>query len=347
MIRDIAGRQNHSIRLARKLLKKKQRRERGLLVCEGMDLLHAAVEAGAQIHEVLVRRDLLDALPAGLRQRAAGAGAEARGAAGRAARQNTTPTAALDIGLCDRETLEYASALGGGVDVIFICAEPAWSLADVAMAEALTFYLDGVGDPGNVGTVIRSALAFGAAGVVCSPGTADSYGPKAMRAGMGAQFLLPVVTEVPAADLKARFNAAAARGEVSPAVWVADPHGGDDLRSMPLVAGPLVILGAERAGPGTIWADARRVTIPQKGFESINVAMAGAIFAYEASRQALEGAGGARGAAPRRGAGLLGDGSGGLVDVPPGVRRRQVEQDTGGLGGPRVARSVAKDEAAR
>ncbi len=141
--------------------------------------------------------------------------------------------------------------------------------------------------------MIRSALAFGAAGVVCSPGTADSYGPKAMRAGMGAQFLLPVVTEVSAADLGARFSAAAARGEAIPEVWVADPHGGDDLRSLPPAAGPLVVLGAERAGPGTEWADARRVTILQKGFESINVAMAGTIFAYEASRRVLEGAGGA------------------------------------------------------
>ena len=63
MIRDIAGRQNHSVKLARKLQMKKHRRERGLLVGEGMDLLLAAVAGGADVREILVRRELLSELP--------------------------------------------------------------------------------------------------------------------------------------------------------------------------------------------------------------------------------------------------------------------------------------------
>ena len=74
MIRDIAGRQNHSVKLARKLQKKKHRRERGLLVCEGMDLLRAAVDSKADIRDVLVRSDLVAGLPAELRKRAASEG---------------------------------------------------------------------------------------------------------------------------------------------------------------------------------------------------------------------------------------------------------------------------------
>jgi TrmH family RNA methyltransferase len=274
VIRDIAGRQNHSVKLAHKLLKKKHRRERGLLVCEGMDLLRAAVDAGADVREVLVRRDLVSDLP-GLLAKEASSPGEGEGTVG--------------IGICDAETLEYASSLGGGVDVIFICGDPAWSLSDIATGEGVTFFLDGVGDPGNVGTLVRSALAFGLAGVICSPGTADPYGPKAMRAGMGAQFTLPVATEVSSSDLRARLEAAAERGDAVPDVWVADPHMGDDISSAQLGAGTVVVLGAERTGPGSGWADARRVTIPQQRFESINVAMAGTIFAYEsclASRRA-------------------------------------------------------------
>jgi TrmH family RNA methyltransferase len=269
VIRDIAGRQNHTVKLARKLQKKKHRRERGLLVCEGMDLLRAAVEAGAQVRDVLVRRDLVSELPTELLDRAAASGSGG---------------ATVDVGICDEETLGYAGSLGGGIDVIFICGEPAWNLADLAMAEGVTFFLDGVGDPGNVGTIVRSALAFGLAGVVCSPGTADPYSPKAMRAGMGAQFTLPVVTEVSPADLRARLQAAAERGGTVPRIWVADPHQGDDVRSATPGPGTLVVLGAERTGPGSGWADARRVTIPQLRFESINVAMAGTIFAYETGR---------------------------------------------------------------
>jgi len=66
MIRAIAGRHNHSLRLARKLQKKKYRRERGLLVGEGLDVLRAAWEAGAKVKEVLVRADLVACLPEAL-----------------------------------------------------------------------------------------------------------------------------------------------------------------------------------------------------------------------------------------------------------------------------------------
>lgn len=266
MIRDIAGRQNHSVKLARKLQKKKHRRERGLLVGEGMDLLRAALEAGADVREVLVRKDLAGALPAGMRD--------------------------IDVGICDVETLELASSLGGGVDVIFMCAEPSWNLADLPLEEGLTLFLDGIGDPGNVGTVIRSAVAFGAGGVICSPGTADPYGPKAMRAGMGAQFSLPVVTEVLPRDLWARFAALEQGGREKPEVLVADPHEGDNLRGLGRKAGTVVVLGAERTGPGSDWVGARRVSIPQHRFESLNVAMAATIFAYELSWDPDAGRGG-------------------------------------------------------
>jgi TrmH family RNA methyltransferase len=270
VIRDIAGRQNHSVKLARKLQKKKHRRERGLVVGEGMDLLRAALGAGAEVRDVLVRRDLVSELPADLVERA---GAEA----------------AVDIGVCDAETLEHASSLGGGADVIFICKEPRWSLADIVMGDRVTFFLDGVGDPGNVGTLMRSALVFGVAGVLCAPGTADPYGPKALRGGMGSQFSLPVVTEVSARDLRARLGSLAERGAGVPEVVVADPHDGDDVRTVRLEKGAVVVLGAERTGAGSEWADSRRVTIPQRGFDSLNVAMAGTIVAYELCREAPRG----------------------------------------------------------
>jgi tRNA G18 (ribose-2'-O)-methylase SpoU len=276
VIRDIAGRQNHSVKLARKLQKKKHRRERGLLVCEGMDLLTAAVEYGAEVRDVLVRRDLVSELPRELLEHAAAG-------AGRTSEEEDAGV--LDIGVCDLETLGYAGSLGGAADVIFTCAQPAWSLADVPMEGRVTLFVDGAGDPGNVGTIVRSAVAFGLAGVVCSPGTADPYGPKAMRAGMGAQFVLPVVTEVSASDLKARLLATDERGLRVPAVWVADPHEGDDMRDLDLQTGVIIVLGAERTGPSTEWADARRVTIPQQRFDSLNVAMAGTILAYESWRK--------------------------------------------------------------
>ncbi len=216
MIRDITGRQNHSVKLARKLQSKKQRRERGLLVGEGLDLLRAAADAGADVRDILVRRDLLPDLPAELLSSAA--------------QTDASVTGGPHIGVCDEETLAYASSLGGSADVLFTSAQPAWNLGDVDLANGLTLFLDGVGDPGNVGTLVRSCAAFGATGIVCSPGTADPYSPKALRAGMGAQFGVKVVTEVTPADLRARLSRMSNEGVRESVVLVADARRGEEVR---------------------------------------------------------------------------------------------------------------------
>ncbi len=284
MIRDIEGRHNHSVKLARKLQKKKHRRERGLLVCEGLDLLRLAFEAQAEIGDVLVRRDILPELPAELLRRAEAGG--------------------VDIGVCSEETLADASSLGGSADVVFVCRQPQWSLADLDLARGTSIYLEEVGDPGNVGTLVRGCAGFGATGLIVSPRTADPYGPKAMRAGMGAQFIVPVVLEVSPEDLLAHLGSllpkaslaaeqsapsGAGAGQHSrPQVVVADPYQGDHARALAdgdRGQGVVVVLGSERQGPSDNWDHARRVTIPQARFDSLNVAMAGTILLYELSRR--------------------------------------------------------------
>ncbi len=276
MIREIAGRHNHAVKLARKLQKKKWRRERGLIVCEGMDLLEAALAARAEITEVLVRKELFSALPRALRARAE-VETEKPGIPG-----------APNIGLCSQETLDYASSLGGSADVIFLCRKPAWHLSSLPPEGGIVFYLDGLGDPGNVGTLCRSAVAFGLHGVVCSPGTADAFGPKALRAGMGAQFLLPVVSEVTPSDLEAYLDRVTRERDLTCSFVVADPRG--DLELVPSVelfprdGLVVIVLGEEREGSSHPWPGARRVSIPQVSFDSLNVAMAGTVFAYEAAK---------------------------------------------------------------
>lgn len=267
MIRDIAGRQNHTIKLVRKLQKKKFRRERGLLVCEGLDLLELACDSGAEITDVLVRADLVSSLPRSLVENSA--------------------TGPPDIGVCSEELLASASSLGGAADVVFICRQPSWSLSDLDLRTGFAVYLDEVGDPGNVGTLVRACAAFGASGMMCSTGTADPYGPKAMRGGMGAQFLSPVVIEVSTSDLLARLERLRTTGEEPAAVLVADSRGGADVRDV-LAENPgggyVLVLGGERQGPGESWAGCRRVCIPQQRFDSLNVAMAGTVLLYELSR---------------------------------------------------------------
>ena len=115
-----------------------------------------------------------------------------------------------------------------------------------------------VADPGNVGTLLRSADAFGA-GVALSSGCADPTGPKALRASMGALFRVPIVA----------FDAVAGRRVALV------PHGGTPLAELELSGEIVFVLGAEREGlpPEVLESCETRASIPQQG-ESLNVAMA-------------------------------------------------------------------------
>jgi TrmH family RNA methyltransferase len=125
-----------------------------------------------------------------------------------------------------------------------------------------------VGDPGNVGTLIRTADAFGAS-VELSPGCADPTGPKALRASAGAIFRVPL-------------------GEAAGQRIGLVAHGGKPLRELELGAATVFVVGAEREGlPEEVLARCDvAATIPTPGpVESLNVAAAGAIALYEWSRR--------------------------------------------------------------
>jgi RNA methyltransferase, TrmH family len=128
-----------------------------------------------------------------------------------------------------------------------------------------------VADPGNVGTLVRTADAFGAA-VALSRGCADVTSPKALRASMGAVFRVPT-----------------APFEEAPEPWIAlVPRGGSPLPEVELGDAVTFVLGAEREGlpPEVLRRCQAQATIPQPGpAESLNVAAAGAIALYEASRR--------------------------------------------------------------
>src|SRR3954469_12156879 len=103
--------------------------------------------------------------------------------------------------------LAQVSQLGSGTRALAVYAQR-WAPAPTG---PLCLALWGVNDPGNVGTALRGAHAFGAAGVALGPGTADPYGPKAVRASMGALFEVPVARVRDIADLPGRRIALVAR----------------------------------------------------------------------------------------------------------------------------------------
>ena len=172
-------------------------------------------------------------------------------------------TAGVDVA---PELLADVSALGSGTRALAVY-ERRFSVPTGPLCVALW----GVRDPGNVGTVLRSALAFGAASVALGPDCADPFGPKAVRASMGAIFALPV--------------ARVSDPEELPGVRVAlAAHAGEPL------AGPLddpltIIVGAERAGlPADVIAKCDEVAHIPIATESLNAAMAATVALYEATR---------------------------------------------------------------
>jgi TrmH family RNA methyltransferase len=217
-----------------KTLRKLQRRRDGRFVAEGEDLLAAADAAGWEPLERYAR---------------AGSGLEGT---------EVQP-----------ELLAQVSQLASSTRALAIYRER-WA---ETVTGPLCVALWGVGDPGNVGTVLRSAAAFGASCVVIGPNTADPYGPKAVRASMGAVFSVPVVRVQRLDELPGeRIGLVAAAGDALSDVYV---------------AGTVTLLvGAEREGlPTDVVEGCDRVAHIPIATESLNAAMAATIALYELSRK--------------------------------------------------------------
>jgi TrmH family RNA methyltransferase len=141
--------------------------------------------------------------------------------------------------------------------------------------------LAGLQDPGNVGTLLRSAEAFAASGVLLLPGTASPWNPKALRASAGSAFRVPAIaaSETEALDLLAKHHVSAI---------AAVARAGTPIDTAPLAKACALLIGNEGAGlsDSLLAAATHRVTIPMPGnVESLNAAIAGSLLLYEAARQ--------------------------------------------------------------
>lgn len=164
--------------------------------------------------------------------------------------------------------------------VVAVVEPRRWTLEDIASGPgSVVLVLDGVQDPGNVGTMLRTALGLGASGVIALPGTVELTNTKVLRGSMGAVFRLPSVATGP--DSLTEW--VAVRGA---ALWVADAAG-DPLRGRPGSVPVALVVGNEGAGVSATLAAAaqHRVAIPlAPGAESLNVSVAAAILLHELLR---------------------------------------------------------------
>ncbi|MBI5870817.1 MAG: RNA methyltransferase [Actinobacteria bacterium] len=295
--RGISSTSNAIIKEAARLKRKRNRYESRLFLVEGEDLLDAALARGITPRQVFVlegHEELVDGVGQRLAASAkgedageAGAGesfggrksAGAEDTAGKGVRRRS----GTDVYMCPWPVMEKISELGSGSRVVAV-----FDFLEQAIPKDLTesrgplLYLCGMGDPGNVGTLIRSGASLGVSGVALAPGTADPYSPKALRATMGAIFQVPVFIALEPADLISRAKAAAID------IVCADPHEGVELWHADLAKDFALVLGSEREGvpEELLRAATTTVNIPQEAkTESLNVAMAGTVVLYEALRQ--------------------------------------------------------------
>jgi TrmH family RNA methyltransferase len=235
----ITSQQNPRLKSVRRLRNRRERERSGRFLAEGEDLVSAAREAGREAVE-------------GYRV----SGSELGGS---------------DFHDVDPSALRAISTLGSGTRVIGVY-EQRWSAA----SGPLCVYLHGVGDPGNVGAILRSARAFGASCVALGPGCADPHSTKAVRASMGAIFSVALarvtdVSELPGERVALLADAA------EPLLRPAAGAGGDSLT---------LLVGAEREGlPASVVAACERsARIPIRS-DSLNAAMAATVAMYELTRQ--------------------------------------------------------------
>ncbi|HEY6118146.1 MAG TPA: RNA methyltransferase [Candidatus Dormibacteraeota bacterium] len=176
-------------------------------------------------------------------------------AAFRAATQTVTPQGVIAVARVEESTATAAIAAA---------REARWPLV----------VLDGVQDPGNVGAICRTAAAAGAPALAVLPGTADPYGPKAVRASAGNVFRLKVA--------RAQWKDLAELDG-----YGAAPAGGAPLAGAPIESAGMIVLGSEAHGLSR--KDLKLLTVPlADGVESLNVAAAAALILFEIRRRRAE-----------------------------------------------------------
>ena len=255
------GASNPEVRELRRLLRSRRARDdTSRFVIEGPRVLQAALDHEVELEAVYAANaDVESEVVA----RCAAQGVKVRELASGVAERlgdTVTPQGVFALAVRRRTSLgEFSRALLDDDDLVLVA--------------------DRISDPGNAGTLVRSAAAAGVAGIGLGAGSVDAYNPKVVRASAGALFAVPIVEGSPTVEILERLGSAGLRrvGAVA--------RGGTPVDELDL-SGPLVlVVGHEVHGIGDLPLD-DLVTIPMAGgTESLNVAMAATVLCFEAQRQ--------------------------------------------------------------
>jgi RNA methyltransferase, TrmH family len=263
-IRIVQSKQNARLKELRRALASPGRQASGLVGIEGPHLLEEALRAGLQLRCVFVSERMQPWV------------------------ETLSLPADAEILVVPSELLAATLSTETPQAVAALVKRPEWNWDQILKPgtglPALVIVLAGIQDPGNLGTILRSAEAFGATGVICLPGTVNPWNSKSVRASAGSTFRMPLLS-VAEDDALHHLRRAGVR-LLTTAVNEAQPANSTDL------VGPVALLiGNEGSGvPAELAAKAdAAVTIPCPGpVESLNAAVAASVLLYEASRQRMQ-----------------------------------------------------------
>ena len=262
--RFISSPDNDKIRLINKLSRKKYRDQQGKFVIEGINLVRAALSKGQHIELVLIADDfdyseIANTLTVGVDYR--------------------------NIYLIPRFLFEKISDAENGSGIIAVVNKSSYTLDNLDSLELCcgdnVLVLDRLQDPGNIGTMIRTAVAAGYSIVATIKGTADIYSLKVLRASAGMIFGISVVELADTEELKKLVS------RLDKKIVVTDPREGDPYYECNLTNDIALVIGNEGNGISDEIMESSevRVTIPMQGeVESLNAAICASLLMYEAIR---------------------------------------------------------------
>jgi len=255
-LKTITSRDNEQYKAIKRLVSKaSERKERGVCVLDGAHLLAASLDSGLRPEEIYVTR----------------AGIEREEVSRLVARSKVQPVVLPD------NLYDALSTVESPTGVMAVVRTP--GSAEVRADADLVLLLEDIQDPGNVGTLLRSAAAVGAGHVLLSPTCAFAWSPKVLRAAMGAHFALNLVEGADLAAWTARFKGQSV---------ALDGSGETSLYDLELRGKTALLVGNEGAGLSPRLRDAAsvRAKIPiSKRMESLNAAAAGTVALFETARQ--------------------------------------------------------------
>lgn len=259
----VTSKDNPAVRLAAKLVvSAKERRRSGLIICEGARLCSDAAASGVAVKSLFCTESALEKYAGYLEELLKESG----------------------------ETYLISEEIAGKISDtenpqgVFIVAQAPSVETDLGRLHTTGQYvlLENLQDPANVGAVFRTAEALGIDGIILTEGCASCFSPKAMRAGMGAMFRIPIFHTDDAAA------AMAAAADVNMRPMAAVPHDGAvNVTGIRFFRGAIMCIGNEGSGlsASLIEACPEKVTIPMNGrAESLNAATAAAILMWEMVR---------------------------------------------------------------